>query len=146
MQPLSEEDITQYVAATLCRPKEDIIPLAAVVQSKSAGNPFYMREMLDACNRKGCIYYNYRTSLWEFDLDRIFKQFTTDTYHDTLNSDFVTRRLAELPPASRSILAWASLIGTSFSFELIQKLMSGEFDYDDAEPDTKETSSVSGIP
>lgn len=133
LKPLSEEDITQYVATTLCRPAEDIIPLAAVVQSKSAGNPFYMREMLDACNRKGCIYYNYRTSVWEYDLDRIFREFTTETYHDTLNSGFITRRLAELPPASRAILAWASLVGSSFSFELIQRLLSGEFDYEDDE-------------
>jgi len=140
LQPLIEEDITQYVAATLRRPAEGIIPLAAVIQSKSAGNPFYMREMLDACNRKGCIYYNYRSSVWEYDLDRIFREFATDTYHDTLNSDFVTRRLAELPPASRSILAWASLIGTSFSFELIQRLLSGEFDYDDNDQSTASNS------
>ncbi len=48
-----------------------------------------------------------------------------------LNHDFVTRRLAELPPASRVVLAWASLLGTTFSFELLQRLLSGEFDYDD---------------
>lgn len=133
LQPLTEDEITEYVAATLCRSKEDVVPLAAVVQSKSAGNPFYMREMLDVCNRKGCIYYNYRTSQWDYDLDRIFREFTAEDYHATLNGDFITRRLAELQPASRSILAWASLIGTSFSFELIQKLLSGEFDYDEDE-------------
>ena len=104
-----------------------------------------MREMLDACNRKGCVYYNYRTSGWEYDLDRIFREFTTETYHDTLNSDFVTRRLTELPAASRAILAWASLIGTSFSFELIQKLLSGEFDYDD-EPSSISSSPTSDTP
>lgn len=146
LKPLSEDDVTKYVAATLCKPAEDIIPLAAVIQSKSAGNPFYMREMLDACNRKGCIYYNYRSSGWEYDLDRIFREFTTETYHDTLNSDFVTRRLAELPPASRAILAWASLIGTSFSFELIQKLLSGEFDYDDDTSSMNSSSPTSETP
>jgi signal transduction histidine kinase/CheY-like chemotaxis protein/tetratricopeptide (TPR) repeat protein len=131
LKPLSEEDIAQYVAATLCRPKEDIIPLAAVIQSKTAGNPFYMREMLDTCHRKQCIWYDYGDSDWRYDLDRIFKHFETQSYHDTLNSDFVTSRLNELPPASRSILAWASLIGTTFSFELVQRLLSGEFDYDE---------------
>jgi len=29
------------------------------------------------------------------------------------------------------LLAWASQIGTSFSFELIQQLLGGEFNYDD---------------
>ncbi len=103
-----------------------------------------MREMLDACNRKGCIYYNYRTSSWEFDLDRIFTEFQTDTYHDTLNSDSVTRRLAELPPASRTILAWASLIGTSFSFNLVQTLLlDEEFSYEDVTSSTLSGSPIS---
>src|SRR5258706_1507436 len=130
LQPLSEDDITNYVATTLSLPKEDIIPLAAVIQSKSAGNPFYMREMLDACNRKRCVYYDYQNSQWRYDLDKIFQEFTTEKYHDTLDCDFVTRRLTELPPASRSIIAWGSVIGASFSFEMIQRLMREKAYYD----------------
>lgn len=130
LKPLNEEDITQFVASTLCCPKQEIIPLAAVIQSKTAGNPFYMREMLDTCHRKQCIWYDYRENGWRYDLDKVFKRFETKSYHDTLNSDFVTSRLNELPEPSRTILAWASLIGTTFSFELVQRLLSGEFDYD----------------
>ncbi|KUJ15514.1 HHK1, histidine kinase-group X protein [Mollisia scopiformis] len=134
LKPLSEEDIKQYVAATLCRSEVDVIPLAAVIQSKTAGNPFYMREMLNSCHRNHCIYYDYKESGWCYDLDKIFTQFETKNYHDTLNTSFVTSRLNELPSASRSILAWASLIGNSFSFDLVQRLLSGEFDYDDTAP------------
>jgi signal transduction histidine kinase/CheY-like chemotaxis protein/tetratricopeptide (TPR) repeat protein len=132
LKPLGEDDIKQYVATTLCRSELDVIPLAAVIQSKTAGNPFYMREMLDSCHRKQCIFYDYKENSWNYDLDKIFKHFETKSYHDTLNSEFVTSRLNELPAASRSILAWASLIGHSFSFELIQRLLSGEFDYDES--------------
>lgn len=121
LKPLTEDDITRYVATTLCRPESDIIPLAAVIQSKTAGNPFYMREMLDSCHRKGCIYYDYKETAWCYDLDKIFKCFETKSYHETLNTEFVTGRLNELPAASRAILAWASLVGNSFSFELIQR-------------------------
>jgi predicted ATPase len=106
--------------------------LAAIIQSKTAGNPFYMREMLDTCHRKQCIWYDYKDNGWRYDLDRVFKQFEAKSYHDTPNSEFVTGRLQELPPSSRAILGWASLIGNSFSFELIQKLLSGEFDYDES--------------
>ncbi|KAM3075987.1 Chk1 protein kinase [Clarireedia jacksonii] len=131
LKPLTEDDIMQYISTALSRPIADIIPLAAVIQSKTAGNPFYMREMLDSCHRKHCIWYDYKANIWNYDLDRIFKQFETKSYNEVLNTEFVTSRLNELPPASRSILAWASLIGTSFSFDLIQRLMSGEFDYDE---------------
>jgi signal transduction histidine kinase/predicted ATPase/serine/threonine protein kinase len=131
LRPLTEDNIIQFVAATLCRPKEDVNSLAAVIQSKTAGNPFYMREMLDTCHRKQCIWYDYKQSTWCFSLDKVFKQFQTENYHETLDNALVTGRLNELPPASRSILAWASIVGASFSFELIQRLLSGEFDFEE---------------
>jgi signal transduction histidine kinase/CheY-like chemotaxis protein/tetratricopeptide (TPR) repeat protein len=126
LKPLTKDDIIQYIAATLRQSKAEIGPLAAAIQSKTAGNPFYIREMLDTCHRRKCIWYDYRESGWRFDLDRIFKLFETQSY-DSLNDEFLKGRLHELPAASKAILAWASLIGASFSVELIQKLLSGEF-------------------
>ncbi|KAI5467000.1 hypothetical protein BGZ63DRAFT_370132 [Mariannaea sp. PMI_226] len=131
LSPLSEEDIIQYVSTTLSRPTEEIYSLALVIQSKTAGNPFYMREMLSACHRKRCIWYDYRDSRWHYDLDRLFEQFKGEKDYDVLDTGFITRRLSELPAAARALLAWAALIGASFSFELICHLMSGEFDFDD---------------
>ncbi|KAH7320116.1 putative histidine kinase HHK1p [Stachybotrys elegans] len=130
---LSEDDIIQYVATTLCRPSDEVLPLALVIQSKTAGNPFYIREMLSACHRNKCIWYDYKDSQWHFDLDKLFEQFQGGKDYDTLDTGFITRRLSELPPAARAILAWAALLGASFSFELICRLMSSEFDYDDGD-------------
>lgn len=127
LQPLSEDDIVQYVSTTLSRSKEEVLPLALVLQSKTAGNPFYMREMLNACNRKKCIWYDYRDSQWHFDLDRLFDQFRGERGYDVLDTSFITRRLSELPPASRAILAWAAMFGQSFSFSLITRLLTSEF-------------------
>lgn len=92
-----------------------------------------MREMLNACYRQKCIWYDYRESRWLYDLDRLFEQFKSDHGHDVLDNDFITRRLNELPPASRRILAWAALLGSSFSFHLVCELMSGEFGHADDE-------------
>ncbi|KAJ0362855.1 hypothetical protein COL26b_013199 [Colletotrichum chrysophilum] len=111
--------------------EEEVMPLAIVIQSKTAGNPFYMREMLSACYRKRCIWYDYRDSNWHFDLDRLFEHFQGESDYDILDTGFITRRLNELPPSSRAILTWAALLGSSFSFELITRLLSGEFQYED---------------
>jgi signal transduction histidine kinase/predicted ATPase/serine/threonine protein kinase/DNA-binding NarL/FixJ family response regulator len=127
LSALDEDEITQYVAMTLSRSREDAHSLALVIQSKTAGNPFYMREMLSACYRKKCIWYDYRDSQWHYDLDKLFDQFQGQENYETLDTDFVTRRLGELCGSARAILAWASLIGHAFSFELICKLLSGEF-------------------
>ncbi|KAI8964971.1 putative histidine kinase HHK1p [Daldinia sp. FL1419] len=128
LSPLTEYEILQYVASTLCRPQEDVANLARVIQSKTAGNPFYMREMLSACYRKRCIWYDYKKNRWDFNLDWLFEQFKGEDDYDVLNNDFITRRLSELPAASRSILAWAALLGNTFSFELIYQLLSGAYD------------------
>ncbi|KAK4162260.1 Two-component system protein A [Cladorrhinum sp. PSN259] len=138
LEPLNEEEIVRYVATTLSRPMEDVVPLALVLQSKTAGNPFYMREMLSASYRKRCIYYDYVDTQWVFDLDKLFEQFKGEQDYDVLDTAFITRRLSELPAASRSILAWAALLGQTFSFNLICKLMEVEFDYYEDASDTAE--------
>ncbi|UKZ51408.1 hypothetical protein TrVGV298_005167 [Trichoderma virens] len=145
LNPLSESDILQYVSATLCRPQEEILSLALVIQSKTAGNPFYMREMLSACHRKRCIWYDYRDSQWHYDMDRLFAQFQGEKDYDVLDTAFITHRLNELPSAARAVLAWAALLGGSFSFELLCRLMSGEFDYHDEDELLACPSNVSNV-
>ena len=132
LSPLSEQDVVKYVSATIFRNPEYCLPLAVVCLEKSDGNPFYLRQMLEVCHRKACIWYSWKESMWEYDLDRIFAEFQSDSYGEQLNTNFITKRLQDLPQAARSILAWASLLGTTFSFRLIQRLLSGEFDYVDS--------------
>jgi signal transduction histidine kinase/tetratricopeptide (TPR) repeat protein len=90
-----------------------------------------MREMLSAGYRKKCIWYDYITGHWKYDLDKLFDQFQGEQDYDVLDMAFITRRLSELPAASRSILAWAALLGQTFSFDLISKLMDGKRNVDD---------------
>lgn len=91
--------------------------------------------MLDVCYRKGCMWYSWKNSAWEYDLDRVFAEFESDAYGDQLNTSFILKRLRDLPPASRAILAWGSLIGTTFSFPLVHKLLNGDFDHVDNDSD-----------
>jgi signal transduction histidine kinase/predicted ATPase/CheY-like chemotaxis protein len=128
LRNLREKEVFEYVAATLSQSVENALPLAAVVYEKSAGNPFLMKEILLTCYQKDCLWYDWRSSGWQFDLDRVFEEFSS-TQQGSLTTSFITKRLQEMSPASRAILAWASLIGNSFSFELVQRLLSGEYLY-----------------
>lgn len=93
--------------------------------------------MLEVCYRRGCIWYSWKDSAWEYDLDRVFTEFESDAYGEQLNSAFILKRLQDLPPASRAILAWGSLIGTTFSFSLVQKLLGGDFELVDVGSDQR---------
>ncbi|KAL4908014.1 hypothetical protein BDW74DRAFT_148417 [Aspergillus multicolor] len=130
LKPLSEEEVMEIVAATMHQPPNPTLtPLAAVIQEKSVGNPFYVRMMLETCYSTNCIWYSWKNSMWEFDLDRIFTEFVAPRYGEGLGIGFITRRLQDLPPAARSILVWGALLGSPFSFSLVQKLLTSEFLY-----------------
>ena len=138
LAPLSETEVVEYVAATLQRTPEYVLPLSLVCLEKTNGNPFYLRQMLELCHREGYLWYSWKQSAWEYDLDRVFTEFSTENAdRQQLDSSFITRRLQkDLSPAARAVIAWASLLGSTFSFAMVRKLLSGEFDdaVDDANP------------
>lgn len=130
LQPLSEDEVMEFVAATMHQePDPTLTPLAAVIQEKSHGNPFYVRVMLETCYRKNCIWYSWKDSKWLFDLDRIFTEFVAPVYGEGLGLGFLTKRLQEIPQAARAILCWGALLGSPFSFSLVKKLLTSEYVY-----------------
>ena len=80
LEPLDEKDVVDYVASTLYRSREYVFPLAAVALEKTHGNPFYLRQLLDLCYRKHCVWFNWQSSSWEFNLDRVFAEFESENY------------------------------------------------------------------
>lgn len=90
--------------------------------------------MFETCHRKGCLWYSWKSSAWEYDIDKVLSEFDIEGRGQGPNLNFITRRLQDLPPTARAILAWASLLGSNFFFPLVQRLLSGEFDYNDGEP------------
>ncbi|KAJ5815614.1 hypothetical protein N7474_007391 [Penicillium riverlandense] len=126
LSPLSEDSVMQYVASTLCLPVPVILPLGALIQSRTSGNPFYVREMLNDCYEHGFICYDYQEGLWSFDLSRISEHLKADDYNDDIVDDFLIRRLSSLSAVSKSILAWASHLGMTFSFQLVKRLLNSD--------------------
>jgi tetratricopeptide (TPR) repeat protein len=121
--PFTEEQLADYVAETLHRDHDYILPLVAVIQEKSRGNLFYIREILDTCYRRKCVFYSWRENNWLFDLDKVFEVFEDPEYGSSVTNDFIVKRLLELSPATRKLIAWAALLGASFSFDLVRQLM-----------------------
>lgn len=121
-----DDDTAQYVSDTLMRPREYCMPLAAVIQEKTNGSPFFVKEMLDSCYRKKCIYYCWRCSHWEFDLNKVFDEFSSPDEAKFSSNDFIARRLHELSLEAQTFLAWAATIGHHFRFSLMKYVMSCE--------------------
>ncbi|KAM0719012.1 hypothetical protein Q7P37_004917 [Cladosporium fusiforme] len=121
-----DEDTAQYVSETLMRPQDYCMPLAAVIQEKTNGSPFFVKEMLDSCYRKKCVYYCWRCSQWEYDMSKVFDEFSSPDESKFSSNDFIARRLHELPEEAQTFLAWAATIGNHFKFSLLKYVMSCE--------------------
>ncbi|KAM0699738.1 hypothetical protein Q7P36_000741 [Cladosporium allicinum] len=119
-----DEETAQYVSDTLMRPLEYCYPLAAVIQEKTNGSPFFVKEMLDSCYRKKCIYYCWKCSLWEYDMNKVFDEFSSPDEAKFSSNDFIARRLHDLPLDAQTFLAWAATIGHHFRFSLLKYVMS----------------------
>lgn len=119
-----DDETAQYASDTLHRPKEYCMPLVAVVQEKTQGNPFFVREMMDSAYRKKCVYYCWKCSQWEFNLDRLFTQFSSPDAGRFSSNDYITRRFKEMPSDAQTLLAWAAIIGNSFSYNLMRRVIS----------------------
>lgn len=126
---LKEKNVFEYVAETMSQPIETILPLAAVIYEKTRGNPYLVREILQLCYQRNCLWYDWRSSGWQFDLDKVFSELSSSDSFGTFDDCFITRKMQELPVASRAILAWASLIGNNFSYRLVQEILTGQYFY-----------------
>lgn len=120
----TDDDTAEFVSATLNRPKDYITPLVAVIQEKTHGNPFFVREVLDTAYRAKAIYFCHKHGTWEFSLDKMFDQFSSPDDGKFSTNDFILRRMHTLPIDAQTVLAWGSLIGNSFDFNLIKSVMS----------------------
>ncbi|KAH7346267.1 two-component sensor protein histidine protein kinase [Rhexocercosporidium sp. MPI-PUGE-AT-0058] len=127
LKPFSESETIEYVAATLCRSMLEISSLGATIQSKTGGNPFFVKETLSAFHRNKSIWFDFREGGWMFNLSSILEQVNGENSTGIPEEELILHRISTLPPPSRSILVWASMLGSSFSFELVQRLLKSEF-------------------
>ncbi|KAF2859507.1 hypothetical protein K470DRAFT_258844 [Piedraia hortae CBS 480.64] len=129
LKPFTDAETVQYVSETLHRPQEQCLPLVSIVQDKTGGNPLAVQNLLEAGYREKCVYYCWKCSRWEFDVEKLLS-----TLHDSdptkfLSYDFLTRRIKEMPPDTVALLSWAALIGQTFSFDLAKETLTlaGEY-------------------
>ncbi|GAM83517.1 hypothetical protein ANO11243_015050 [Dothideomycetidae sp. 11243] len=123
LQPFTEDQTSEYVRETLHRSAEYVLPLAAVIQQKTDGVPFFIREMLDHLHKSKGIYYSWRSSQWEYNIDTIFNLMADTDDKDFSDSKGILKRLETMPTDAKTLLCWASLVGNSFRFSLLNRVM-----------------------
>ncbi|SFK89279.1 helix-turn-helix transcriptional regulator [Brevibacillus centrosporus] len=114
--PLTLEHVHHLIAQTLSTEKEHIRPLAEVMYRKTAGNPFYFKQLFQAMYKDHLLLFNFESAKWEWDLEEMDKQ---QSFGDVM--EWMLAKMEQLPDEAREILMFAGSIGNRFDLYTLSR-------------------------
>jgi histidine kinase len=109
LNPLTLAETAELVADTLRLAPEHIRGAAAVIWRKTEGNPFFIRQFVQALYDDGCIAFDVAANAFTLDVSAIDRLAITENV-----ADLLARQLGKLPADTRAVLVTAAAIGTEF--------------------------------
>ncbi|WP_423596558.1 diguanylate cyclase [Roseateles sp. MS654] len=114
--PLGLDDTRHLLADSLRRDPQGedagLDELARLCQTRTAGNPFFLRRLLEDLVRRGLIHYDTQAQRWDHALERIAATRTADNV-----VALMLQQLERLPDATRHALSVAALLGAGFGLD-----------------------------
>jgi PAS domain S-box-containing protein len=84
LAPLTLDDLTQLLADTLHCKSGHVGPLAASVEERTSGNPFFAIQFISALFEEGLLTFDHLQRHWRWDLNRIHAKGFTDNVVDLM--------------------------------------------------------------
>jgi histidine kinase len=112
--PLSVEDVTALVADTLSLDREEVLPLAKLLQHRTAGNPLFVGELLTMLYKNGDIDFDAARRRWVFDFSRIEQAPATESV-----GQLMAARAAALSQGTQRVLRLAAVLGNRFELSIL---------------------------
>src|SRR4029079_5079161 len=106
LRPLTLDETAELVADTLRLPAEGVRDAAAVIWRKTEGNPFFVRQFVQALYDDGCIAFDPGARAFRLDVAAVGRVAITENV-----ADLLARQLGKLPEDTRSVLVTAAAIG-----------------------------------
>lgn len=121
LEALPEEAAQHLIADTLHTDSSEVSELTRSVYSKTKGNPFFLRQYLNALYQQQILYpkSNEESLAWTWDSDRMHQ---VDLSDDVV--ELLTERIDELPDDTNDLLSNAACLGNTFSRSLLRTLES----------------------
>ena len=116
---LPPHSVTELLCDTLHRDQRAVAPLQQLVLEKTAGNPYFLSQLLTTLYGKGSLSFDYASNRWTWDIDEL------EAMNITSNVvDLMTSRLNGLPQTTQRALSLAACLGSRFQVETLQALSS----------------------
>lgn len=114
LRPLQLHHLEQMLMDSLHTDRDSVQTLAALLQEKTAGNPFFTEEFLKALYQQGLLTFQSDERRWHWDMDAIRAQRMTDNV-----VALMTERLNLLVPETLELVTLAACIGNRFSLQVL---------------------------
>ena len=119
LQPLNLENVTQLIADTLTH-TNNLSALAELIYHKTAGNPFFITQLLQALYQENLLKFKYpqppdNVGSWQWDLQEI----QTIGITDQNVIELVASRISKLPEATQEIVKIAACLGNVFTLDVL---------------------------
>ncbi|MDZ8189858.1 MAG: AAA family ATPase [Nostoc sp. ChiSLP02] len=121
LSSLSIENFYELIFDTLHEKQKNIKPLVELLYNKTAGNPFFLTQLLLVLNQEKFFNFNFHTASWQWDIEKI----QTIGIADKSIVELISGRIANLPVATQEILKLAACIGNRFSLDILS-IVSGK--------------------
>ncbi|MBD3883626.1 AAA family ATPase [Phormidium tenue FACHB-886] len=114
LDPLSCNNVTQFVADALNSPAATVQPLAELLYAKTQGNPFFLAQLLKSLHANGWLTFDYKAGAWQWDIEQICQQNITDNV-----VELMVGKLQQLSEATQKQLQLAACIGNQFDLQTL---------------------------
>ena len=114
LSALNLSEVNHLTAHTLHVPLATAKPLAKVLRAKTSGNPFFLKQFLQALKNERLLTFDRMHSCWQWDLEQIQIQQIADSA-----VDLMAAKARKLAPKTQEILALAACIGNQFDLKIL---------------------------
>jgi predicted ATPase/signal transduction histidine kinase/tRNA A-37 threonylcarbamoyl transferase component Bud32 len=114
LEPLKAPDVAEFVADALHQDTAAAMPLAEIIHEKTGGNPFFMRQFLQALHTAKVIYFDPKDNAFHYDSAAAKSAAITENV-----AEFLATKLEKLPAATRQVLRVAAAIGNRFALQTL---------------------------
>ena len=104
--PLGLEDLTHLVRDALHGDLAEARPLAALLQRKTDGNPFFVMQFLKTLHQEGCFTFDADRRCWTYEMDVIATAPITDNVVELMR-----HKIQQLPPRTQRAVTLAACVG-----------------------------------
>ncbi|MBT3368253.1 MAG: serine/threonine-protein kinase PknK, partial [Nitrospina sp.] len=114
LSPLASHEIMQLIAETLKCDPETVRPLAQLVLTKTAGNPFFVNVFLKSLHEENYISFDHLKRRWQWSMKQIQEERITDNV-----VELMAGKIHRLHPDTKNALMSAACLGNQFELETV---------------------------